>query len=112
MAGLLPLLLAACAGMPRDVSMPVDDPHEGVNRHVMTANQEALRPAATLVKEAIPGPVHDRLHDFNGNLKEPRIFVNNVLQGRFEAAAKTGTRFIANSVFGVAGLFDVATHGG
>src|SRR5262249_6895635 len=25
---------------------------------------------------------------------------------------KTGTRFIANSVFGVAGLFDVATHGG
>src|SRR5246127_2567103 len=111
-AGLLPLLLGACAGLPKDVSLPVDDPHEKVNRHVMAANQEALRPAATFVKTAIPGPVHDRLHDFNANLKEPRIFVNNVLQGRFEAAAKTGTRFVANSVFGVAGLFDVASQGG
>src|ERR1700756_2841856 len=111
-AGLLPLLLGACAGLPKDVSLPVDDPHEKVNRHVMAANQEALRPAATFVKTAIPGPVHDRLHDFNANLKEPRIFVNNVLQGRFEAAAKTSTRFVVNSVFGVAGLFDVASTGG
>lgn len=111
-AGVLPLLLAACAGLPKEVALPVDDPHEKVNRHVMAANQEALRPAATFVKTAIPGPVHDRLHDFNTNLKEPRIFVNNVLQGRFEAAAKTSTRFVVNSVFGVAGLFDVASTGG
>ena len=111
-AGGLALLLGACAGLPRDASLPVDDPHENANRKVMTVNQEALRPVAEFVKTAIPGPVHDRLHDFNGNLKEPRIFVNNVLQGRFEVAAKTGTRFVANSVFGVAGLFDVATPGG
>lgn len=56
--------------------------------------------------------MHDRLHDFNTNLKEPRIFVNNVLQGRFEAAAKTSTRFVVNSVFGVVGFFDVASTGG
>ena len=111
-AGLVPLLLGACAGLPKDVSMPVNDPHESANRHVMAANQEVLRPAATFVKTAIPGPVHDRVHDFNANLKEPRIFVNNMLQGRFEAAAKTGTRFVANSVFGVGGFFDVASQGG
>jgi phospholipid-binding lipoprotein MlaA len=111
-AGLLPLLLGACAGLPKDVSLPVDDPHESANRRVMTANQEALRPAATFVKTAIPGPVHDRMHDFNTNLKEPRIFVNNVLQGRFDAAAKTGTRFVVNSVFGVAGTFDIASRSG
>jgi phospholipid-binding lipoprotein MlaA len=111
-AGVLALLLGACAGLPRDTALPVDDPHESANRKVMAANQEALRPVAEFVKTAIPGPVHDRLHDFNGNLKEPRIFVNNVLQGRLEAAAKTGTRFVANSVFGVAGLFDVASQGG
>jgi phospholipid-binding lipoprotein MlaA len=112
MAGLLPLLLDACAGLPKDVSLPVNDPHENTNRHVMTVNQEALRPAATFVKTALPGPVHDRLHDFNTNLKEPRIFVNNVLQGRFEAAGKTGTRFVVNSIFGVAGIFDVAGQSG
>ena len=84
--GLL-LLLGGCAGLPRDASLPVNDPYEGTNRHVMAANQEVLRPAAEVVKSAIPGTMHDRLHDLNSNLKEPRIFVNNLLQGRFEAAA-------------------------
>src|SRR6516164_4298617 len=80
---LVPLLLAACAGVPRDASMPVSDPSETMNRHVMAANQEVLRPLSVAVK-ALPGPVHDRLHDFNSNLREPRILVNNILQGRVE----------------------------
>jgi phospholipid-binding lipoprotein MlaA len=92
--------------------MPINDPNEGVNRQVMTANQELLRPASEFVKTAIPGPVHDRLHDLNSNLREPRILVNNVLQGRFEAAAHTSMRFISNSVFGLGGLFDIASRGG
>jgi phospholipid-binding lipoprotein MlaA len=111
-AWVLPLLLGACAGLPRDVSMPINDPNENVNRHVMAVNQEAMRPAAEFVKTAIPGPVHDRLHDLNGNLKEPRIFVNNVLQGRLEAAGTTGARFVMNSVFGLGGLFDIASREG
>jgi phospholipid-binding lipoprotein MlaA len=78
----------------------------------MTANQEVLRPASEVVKAAVPGPVQDRLQDLNSNLKEPRIFVNNVLQGRFEAAAHTGARFLLNSTFGVAGLFDIASREG
>jgi phospholipid-binding lipoprotein MlaA len=92
--------------------MPVSDPNEGMNRQVLDANQAVLRPAAQVVKEVIPGPVHDRIHDLNSHLKEPRIFVNDVLQGRLDAAAHTGMRFIVNSTFGVAGLFDVATPGG
>jgi len=108
----LPLLLGACAGLPRDASMPVNDPHENVNRQVMTANQEMLRPASELVKTAIPGPVHDRLHDLNSNLRQPRIFVNNVLQARFDAATHTGARFLMNSLFGLGGLVDVASHAG
>src|SRR5262245_63747269 len=73
----LSLLLAACAGVPRDASLPINDPNEQVNRQVLTATRMTLRPAAQIVS-AIPGPVHDRLRDFNSNLKEPRIFVNNV----------------------------------
>jgi phospholipid-binding lipoprotein MlaA len=111
-AWLLPLLLGACATLPRDASMPINDPNEDMNRYIMSANQELLRPASEFVKAAIPGPVHDRLHDLNSNLKEPRIFVNDVLQARFEAAAETSARFVVNSVFGVGGLFDVATPQG
>jgi phospholipid-binding lipoprotein MlaA len=108
----LPLLLGACAGLPRDASMPISDPNEAMNRHVMTANQEVLRPVSHVVKTTIPGPVSDRLHDFNSNLREPRIFVNNVLQGRFQAAAHTSARFLLNSTVGMAGLFDVADRQG
>ncbi len=111
-AWVLPLFLCACAGLPRDASLPINDPNEDMNRHVMAANQEMLRPVSEFVKAAIPGPVHDRLHDLNSNLKEPRIFANNVLQARFEVAAHTGARFLMNSIFGFGGLFDLASRGG
>ena len=103
----LPLLLGACTAIPRDASLPINDPNEGSNRLLMELNQGTLGPASEVVQK-IPGPVHDRLHDFNSNLKEPRIFVNNVLQGRFEAATHTARRFVMNSVVGVGGLFDIA----
>jgi phospholipid-binding lipoprotein MlaA len=110
-ASALPLLLTACAGVPRDASLPINDPNEQLNRHVLTATRVTLRPAAEVVS-AIPGPLHDRLRDLNSNLKEPRIFVNNVLQGRFDAAHATAGRFLANSVLGAGGLFDIASRAG
>ena len=111
-AWFLPLLLGACAGITRDASLPVNDPNEDTNRQVMAANQKVLRPASEFVRAALPGPLSDRVHDLNSNLKEPRIFVNNVLQGRFEAAAHTGARFVINSTFGLGGLFDLASRDG
>ncbi len=66
-------------------------------------------------------PVSDAWHDwswpatrtaaesFLNNLDEPRIFANNLLQGRFALARDTAGRFVANTVVGVAGLIDVAT---
>ena len=106
------MLLGACAELPRDTALPMQDPSERVNRHIMAANQEMLRPAAEFVQTAIPGPVSKRLRDFNGNLKEPRILVNTILQGRAEAAVHTAIRFGMNSVFGLGGLFNVATGAG
>jgi phospholipid-binding lipoprotein MlaA len=106
------LLVSACAGAPRNASLPISDPNEQTNRQVLAANQQILGPVSEAVRAAIPGPVHDRLHDLNSNLKEPRILVNNVLQLRFDAAARTTTRFVVNSTFGIGGLFDVAGPNG
>jgi len=112
LACVLLLLLSACVGVHRDASLPVSDPNEQTNREVMAANQAVLRPASEAVKAVIPGPVHDRLHDFNSNLKEPRIFLNDMLQLRFEAAAHTAGRFIVNSTLGFGGLVDIASEHG
>src|SRR5215831_15731931 len=61
------------------------------------ANQQILGPLSQGVRAAVPGPVQERLHDLNSNLKEPRILVNNLLQLRLDAAARTTTRFVVNS---------------
>jgi phospholipid-binding lipoprotein MlaA len=108
----LPVLVGACAGASRDASLPVNDPNEQTNRQLLAANQAVLRPVAEVVKAVTPGPIHDRMHDFNSNLKEPRIFVNDILQLRFEAALHTATRFAMNTTFGAGGLFDIATPEG
>jgi phospholipid-binding lipoprotein MlaA len=108
-ASLLLVVVGACASVPRDASVPVNDPNEQTNRQILAANQAVLGPVAEVVKAVTPGPVHNRLHDLNSNLKEPRIFLNNVLQLRFEAAVHTAGRFIVNSTFGIGGLVDLAS---
>jgi phospholipid-binding lipoprotein MlaA len=111
-AWVLALLVSACAGAPRDAALPISDPNEKANREVLAANQRILGPISEGVRAAVPGPVHDRLHDLNSNLKEPRILVNNVLQLRFDAAARTTSRFVLNSTLGIGGLVDVAGRNG
>jgi phospholipid-binding lipoprotein MlaA len=107
----LPAMLTACAGVPHDTSLPIDDPNETFNRKVFAFNAAVLHPPATLIK-ALPAPVFDRMRDVDSNLKEPRIFGNDILQGRMNAAGITFARFLYNSTFGLGGLFDVATPGG
>ncbi len=110
--GGLVALVSACASIPRDPSMPINDPNEDFNRKVLKLNQVAIDPAANVVKAVTPGPVLNRLIDLDANLKEPRIFGNDILQGQFNAASITFARFIFNSTFGLGGLFDVAASGG
>ena len=105
-------LVGGCAGIPRDPSMPVNDPNEQSNRGVLKFNQGVLDPAANVVQTVTPGPVLDRLRDLDSNLKEPRVFVNTILQGRLNAAGITFGRFVYNSTFGLGGLFDIASPGG
>ena len=105
----LPVIVGACAATPRDAALPLQDPNEHANRQMLAVNQEMMRPVAEAVQTIVPRPAHDRLRDFNSNLKEPRIFVNNLLQGRLDAASKTAARFAMNTTFGIGGLVDLAS---
>jgi phospholipid-binding lipoprotein MlaA len=110
-AASLAALVSACAGAPHDASLPIYDPNEQFNRGVLHVNQVVLDPPATVIK-SVPGVIRDRFQDLDANLKEPRVFANDVLQGRFAAAGITVGRFIINSTFGIGGLFDVAGTAG
>jgi len=110
-AASLAVLVSACAGVPHDASLPIDDPNEQFNRGVLHVNQVVLDPAATVVK-SVPGVFRDRLQDLDANLKEPRVLANDILQARWNAAGITIGRIIFNTTFGLGGLFDVASQGG
>lgn len=88
------------------------DPWERTNRKSFNIHQSidraALRPAAMGYKSAVPRPVRSGLRNAFRNLTEPVVFANDVLQARPGRAARTFTRFVGNSVFGVAGLWDIA----
>jgi phospholipid-binding lipoprotein MlaA len=115
-AGLLLLAsaLAGCSSLPREAATtgPIYDPYEATNRAVLRSNQAVLGPLARTFHAVTPGPLRDRLADLDSNLKEPRIFANDLLQLRFGAAGKTAGRFMFNSVFGIGGLYDLASHEG
>ena len=111
----LSLVLAACASAPARETTS-DDPLEPLNRAVFDANtaldDALIKPVAKLYRAAIPEFVRDRIRAVLDHLEEPRIFVNDVLQGRFNAAGFTFGRFFVNSIAGVGGMFDFAgMHG-
>lgn len=112
------LVLAACAQVPTEPEALAayneeNDPAEPINRTVFAANQwvdrNALRPVAEVYQEYVPDGVRKRVRNFNANLKEPTVLVNDLLQANVTRAWNTTQRFAVNTTVGGAGLFDVAT---
>ena len=90
------------------------DPLEPLNRDIhafnLAVDKFALRPVASSTTGN--GEVAARLSDFAGNLGKPADVVNNVLQLRLVKASENVLRFGVNTIFGLGGLFDVATAAG
>ncbi|MEK7223689.1 MAG: VacJ family lipoprotein [Pseudomonadota bacterium] len=92
------------------------DPLEGFNRAMYTFNDKfdryLLKPVAKGYRAIMPKPVSKSISNFFGNLHDPGIMLNNLLQGKPGQAASDLGRFLVNSTVGIAGLFDVATKMG
>jgi phospholipid-binding lipoprotein MlaA len=89
------------------------DPWEPMNRSVSQFNEGIdamlLKPVATVYKERMPPLVRTGVANFFGNLGDAWSFVNSALQFKLQDAADNFARVQANTVFGVFGLFDVAS---
>ncbi len=107
--------VAGCATVSGDRAT-ADDPLEPVNRAVFDINTALdgafIKPVAEAYRAVFPPFVRDRVRSAIDNLAEPRIFVNDLLQRRPEAAGITLGRFAINTTLGLAGLFDPATGQG
>lgn len=104
------MLLAGCT----TVQTPTKgDPLEGLNRTMFTVNdkidQYALKPVAKGYVWATPQPVRDSVTNFFSNIGDVYIAANNLLQLKITDGVEDIMRIVINTVFGVGGLFDVAT---
>ena len=106
-------MLSACAS---DPAANPQDPYESTNRRISAFNEKVdanlVRPVAVVYQKNVPDPVQTGVGNFFGNLKDIWSTVNNAMQARPMDTAETGLRVAVNTVFGVFGLFDVATWAG
>jgi phospholipid-binding lipoprotein MlaA len=90
-----------------------EDPWEGFNRTVFTFNdkvdQYALKPVAQGYVKVTPQPVRDSVTNFFSNIGDVYNVANNLLQLKIADGVSDIMRIVINTVFGVGGLFDVAT---
>ena len=93
-----------------------NDPIEPFNRAVFGFNEVVdnylIRPVAVGYRDVVPEPARNSIRHVLDNLRSPIVLANDLLQGEMERAGDTLMRFVINSTFGVAGLFDVATGWG
>jgi len=113
LAMLLVTMLTACASGP---NANPRDPLEPFNRGMTDVNDAVdaavLKPVATVYRDITPDPVRTGVNNFFQNLGDVWSFINATLQLRPREAAENFLRFNVNTVFGVAGLFDVASDMG
>ncbi|WP_417068229.1 VacJ family lipoprotein [Niveibacterium terrae] len=92
------------------------DPFESFNRSVYSFNDKldryALKPAAQGYVAAVPLPARVAFSNFVGNFGDVPNAMNNLLQGKFSAAASDVGRVLLNSTLGVLGFVDVASEVG
>jgi len=103
------LLAAGCATTGNDPR----DPWEGTNRKIFAFNdavdRAVLKPVAQGYQKVTPAFVREGVNDFFGNLEDVGASLNNFLQGKWSEGASDAGRVVVNTVFGVFGLWDVAT---
>jgi len=100
---------ATTAGDPRD---PLESLNRGIYKFNDGVDTVLLKPAAEVYREVLPAPVRTGISNVFSNLNDVIVALNNLLQGKLEAALSDVARVMINTTVGVLGIFDVATKAG
>lgn len=112
------LLTSSCATMSGNdasarKSLNAQDPYESYNRAMFTFNSGFYKyfvtPVSNVYGFILPEQFQHGVTSFFSNIAGPNAIGNDMLQAKFVRAGSDGMRLILNTVFGVFGLFDVAS---
>ena len=90
------------------------DPFEPFNRAMFSFNEKfdqwLLKPVARGYDWVMPGVAKQGVGNFFSNLIQPRVALNDLLQGKFTESARDLGRFVVNTTAGVLGFVDVGKY--
>ncbi|WP_066268405.1 MlaA family lipoprotein [Hydrogenophaga palleronii] len=112
LAATLSLLSACATGPDANPSDPLEPFNRGVYRFNDAIDTAVLKPVATAYQNVTPSPIRTGVGNFFGNLGDLWSSVNAGLQLRPLEATENLMRFSVNTVFGLAGVLDIATEMG
>ncbi len=105
-------MLGGCAttgGDPRD---PLESLNRGIYKFNDGVDTVLLKPAVEVYRDVLPAPVRTGISNVFSNLNDVIVALNNLLQGKLEAALSDVARIMVNTTVGLFGIFDVATKAG
>ena len=103
------LALEGCAAGPNPTD-PLEPFNRGVSRFNDRVDSLVLKPTATVYRNAVPPLARTGVSNFFGNLSDAWSSVNSLLQFKLQNAAEDWMRFSFNTVFGFAGVLDIASE--
>ena len=100
-----------------DLSTAADaDPWEGFNRKMFAFNDAVDRTLFVPAAKAYRATTHKKqrkgIRNFLANARTPIVLINDLLQGEFERAGETASRFVVNTTIGFGGMGDPAERMG
>jgi phospholipid-binding lipoprotein MlaA len=102
------LLLAPLA-----LQAQTNDPWRDSNERIFAFNdffdRILVRPVATTYTTFVPRFARQGIGNFFSNLNDINVFVNDLLQLKFDAALSDSGRFAINTTLGIVGFIDVAS---
>lgn len=105
--------MASAAAPAQSQPQSSNDPFEGYNRIVFSFNDKLdnaiVAPLARGYEAVVPELLRTGVSNFFGNFGDAWSAINQALQGKGEAAATMTMRVATNTLFGIGGVFDVAS---
>ncbi|EDT39422.1 VacJ family lipoprotein [Burkholderia ambifaria] len=106
-------MLTGCATGPnRNPNDPLEPMNRAMYKFNDTVDTNIAQPIAKGYQKVTPTPVRTAVSNFFSNLGDLGNMANNLLQLRITDATQDLMRVAMNSLFGVAGLIDIATPAG
>ena len=105
------LSLTGCATGPNaNPKDPLEPMNRSITRFNDTLDENVLKPVATGYRDVTPDLVQKGVRNVFNNLSDMWSTVNSGLQLKGRDTAESFMRVVVNTVFGVYGIFDVATE--